>query len=149
MKTPWIRSPSSDGLRALSGLPIGLIPVALSRTVQQRLFTFGLLIALQTVIARPRGRRGKTPIVFAVVVITVGILCFRLLFVRATPTGIAIHMTMVAFGACVGLGLVHFLYDRHLYKLSGNACLQPSALPSEVAALRRLPKLSTRPLGNS
>ena len=63
--------------------------------------------------------RGKSPIVFAVVVILVGILCFGLLFVRPTPTGgIAIQMTMIAFGARVGLGFVHFLYDRYIYKLS-------------------------------
>jgi hypothetical protein len=63
--------------------------------------------------------RGKSPIVFAVVVILVGILCFGMLFVRPTATaGIAIHITMVAFGVRVGLGCVHFLYDRYIYKFS-------------------------------
>jgi hypothetical protein len=62
--------------------------------------------------------RGESPIAFAVVLISAGILCFGLLFMRPTPAGIAIHMTMVAFGARVGLGFVHFLYDRYIYKLS-------------------------------
>jgi len=60
--------------------------------------------------------RDRPPIVFAAVLIIAGVLGFALLFV-SFPT-LTIKVTMPAVGLRIGLGFVHFLYDRWIYKLS-------------------------------
>jgi hypothetical protein len=56
--------------------------------------------------------RDRPPIVFAAVLI----IAVRVLFV-SFPT-LTIKVTMPAVGLRIGLGFVHFLYDRWVYKLS-------------------------------
>ena len=60
--------------------------------------------------------RDRPPIVFAAVLISASMLGFVLLFV-SFPT-LTIKVTMPAVGLRIGLGFVHFLYDRWIYKLS-------------------------------
>jgi hypothetical protein len=59
--------------------------------------------------------RGRPPVVFAAILIIAGMLGFVLLFVPF-PT-LTIKVTMPAVGLRIGLGFVHFLYDRWVYKL--------------------------------
>ena len=60
----------------------------------------------------------RRPILFSVLVILAGMTVFVLLFVRP---GFVIRFVPWALGARVGLGFVHFLYDRYLWKLSGQS----------------------------
>lgn len=81
--------------------------------------------------------RGRPPVVFAAVLIAVGMLTFALLFV-SLPT-FTLKMTTLAVGLRVGLGFVHFLYDRWIYKLTDGKvrstigrdifCFQHSPVP--------------------
>jgi hypothetical protein len=61
--------------------------------------------------------RGRSPVVFVAILIIAGMLTFALLFV-SFPT-VEVKVTMAAVGLRIGLGFVHFLYDRWVYKLSG------------------------------
>jgi hypothetical protein len=60
--------------------------------------------------------RGGSPAMFAAGLIVAGILIFALLFVSLPM--LTIKVTMPAIGLRIGLGFVHFLYDRYLYKFS-------------------------------
>ena len=68
--------------------------------------------------------KGKSPWPFALAVMVAGFVLFCVLFVdlRKLPTiGLttaALYFTVTAVGFRLGLGFVHFLYDRWLYKLS-------------------------------
>jgi hypothetical protein len=68
--------------------------------------------------------KGKSPWPFALAVMAAGFVLFCLLFVdfRKLPTvGLTtagLYFTVTAVGFRLGLGFVHFLYDRWLYKLS-------------------------------
>src|SRR5205085_2405235 len=59
---------------------------------------------------------GRSPGFFACAVIGAGMVLFALLFV-SLPT-FAIKVTMPSAGLRIGLGLVHFLYDRWIYRFS-------------------------------
>jgi hypothetical protein len=66
------------------------------------------------------------PFVFAIVLIVASVLCFVLLFASSTFTPsnnlihASIHITATAIGLRAGLGFVHFLYDRYIYKFSNE-----------------------------
>jgi hypothetical protein len=60
--------------------------------------------------------RGRPPLVFALVLIIAGMFAFALLFVPLRT--LTIKVTLPAVGLRVGLGFIHFLYDRWIYKLS-------------------------------
>lgn len=68
--------------------------------------------------------KGKSPWPFALVVMAAGSVLFCLLFVdlRKLPnvglTTAALYFTVTAVGFRLGLGFVHFLYDRWIYQLS-------------------------------
>jgi hypothetical protein len=54
--------------------------------------------------------------VVALVLIIVGVAMFALLFISVPP--LAVKVTFPALGLRIGIGFVHFLYDRWVYKLS-------------------------------
>jgi hypothetical protein len=60
--------------------------------------------------------RRRSFMVFALVLMAVGMAGFCLLFVDLGT--MAINFTVTAVGLRIGLGFVHFLYDRWVYKLS-------------------------------
>jgi hypothetical protein len=57
----------------------------------------------------------RSPWLFASALIIAGAIGFWLMF---CAPGFALRVTMTAIGLRVGLGFVHFLYDRWVYKLS-------------------------------
>lgn len=63
--------------------------------------------------------RRQSSVWFVLAMIAGGLVLYWLLFSR-DPT-LALHMTGWAIGLRLGLGLVHFLYDRWLYKFSDPA----------------------------
>jgi hypothetical protein len=68
--------------------------------------------------------KGKSPWPFALAVMAAGFVLFCLLFIdfRRLPTAglttAALYFTVTAVSFRLGLGFVHFLYDRWIYKLS-------------------------------
>jgi hypothetical protein len=60
-------------------------------------------------------RHGLSPWLFAVLLLIVGAVVFWLLFYAP---GFTIHVTMTAVALRAGLGFVHFLYDRWVYKFA-------------------------------
>lgn len=68
--------------------------------------------------------KGESPLPFALGLMTAGAIVFCLLFVNlvALPTrGFSVnvlHFTVTVVGFRLGLGFVHFLYDRWIYQLS-------------------------------
>lgn len=73
--------------------------------------------------------REGSPVAFALVLMAVGMALFCLLFVNLGTllavgfTVDALHFTVTAVGLRLGLGFVHFLYDRWVYRL-GDARVQ-------------------------
>jgi hypothetical protein len=62
------------------------------------------------------GHRGRSPALFAGLLMVSGTILFALLFL--TFPRFAFRVTMPAIGLRVGIGFVHFLYDRYIWKLS-------------------------------
>jgi hypothetical protein len=68
-------------------------------------------------------RRGGSTTIFALGLMAAGMVIFCVLFVKVstlTVTGFstdALYFTVTAVGCRLGLGFVHFLYDRWIYKL--------------------------------
>jgi hypothetical protein len=60
-------------------------------------------------------RHGLSPWLFAALLLAAGAVVFWLLFYAP---GFSIRITMTALALRIGLGFVHFLYDRWVYKLS-------------------------------
>jgi hypothetical protein len=63
-------------------------------------------------------QHGRSPWLFAIVLLAIGAV---VLWVMFYAPGFTIHVTMTALALRLGLGFVHFLYDRWIYKLSDPA----------------------------
>jgi type IV secretory pathway TrbD component len=64
-------------------------------------------------------RRRASTLPFALTLIILGLAVFAMLFIRhAAPSPAMLGFTVTAVGLRLGLGFVHFLYDRWIYKLS-------------------------------
>jgi hypothetical protein len=79
-------------------------------------------------------RHGLSPWLFVALLLAAGAIVFWLLFYAP---GFSIRVTMTALALRIGLGFVHFLYDRWVYKLSDpkvRAIMGPAFLTEHAYA---------------
>jgi hypothetical protein len=89
----------------------------------------------------------NSPLVFAFILIMASLICFGLLFVSFTPSesdislaNFTLQITALAFGIRAGLGFVHFLYDRYIYKFSDEQ------VRATIGKDMFMPELSAQPV---
>jgi hypothetical protein len=113
---------SVDKWSCLIATAVGMIIIPkLLHVPQLSLFVFGFFMWNHSLTAIGvsshvlGNHHARSPWLFASALIIAGAIGFWLMF---CAPGFALRVTMTAIGLRVGLGFVHFLYDRWVYKLS-------------------------------